>query len=92
MAEPVNLFTSSRELDDLMLAEYPGRILESQHHVVRHGDKKLYFVFDLHEAELLNFLESYRKPCEYEVRGGRTGRLLKDNMASKTDMPEFMLN
>mgnify|MGYP001563458101 CR=1 FL=1 len=54
----VDLFTFNRELESIMLSDYPGKIKESQCSIDETGmdGKKLYRFYDLDKQTLLNFL------------------------------------
>jgi len=78
-----DLFTHSRELDDLILSCYPRKIFESQHEIDETENPKLYCFYDLDYNELRNFLEG--RNYEYELRDSKTGDILKVNYAKRSN-------
>ena len=73
----VDLFTFNRELESIMLSDYPGKIKESQCSIDETGmdGKKLYRFYDLDKQTLLNFLAG--KKYEYEIRNSKAGEIVK---------------
>jgi hypothetical protein len=64
----VNLETPDRELEDLIIREYQGKLFEEQHFVEGLGNAKLFKFFKLRIFYLLGFLEKYGKNYSYIVR------------------------
>ena len=57
----VDLHTTSKKLEDIMLADYPGKIFPDKQHYVTgrydfETDTPLYTFVDLEEKDLLNYL------------------------------------
>ena len=83
----VDLHTTSRKLEDLMLSDYPGRIFPDKQHIVHEDsdsnydiDDKLYSFLDLSREELLEYLTKIDKKIKdgwYYVRNSRTGTCLR---------------
>ncbi len=85
----VDLFTESRELEDIMLCEFPATIFENQHYVDKSDpDTTLYCFFSLPYNILFRFLKPYRDKYEFEIRDG-DGKLIEVNKFIKI---EPMLN
>ena len=71
----VDMFTYDRELESLMLSDYPGRLIpETQHLVDKAEEEHLYCFFNLSKSLVLTFLKSYI--FEYELRDSETGAIL----------------
>jgi hypothetical protein len=70
----VNLFTYSKELQELMLTEYPGVILENQHRVDTSKERHLFSFYNLNPLTLRPFLHGLN--FEYELRNSKTGALV----------------
>ncbi|MBI2129732.1 hypothetical protein HYU07_05845 [Candidatus Woesearchaeota archaeon] len=67
-SEIVDLVTTSRELEDIMINEFPGKITEEQHKVdIRN---QLYHFYSLTKRTLLDFLKPYKGKYEYCVEYG----------------------
>jgi len=74
----VDLFTSSIDLQDIVLSGYPGEIFEEQVNVdnsdVYNGC--LYCFYDLEYKELAEFLKKYKK-YGYEIRDSSSGNFIE---------------
>jgi len=73
--EKVDLFTHSRELEDLILSEYPGTIFENQHYIDDSKKEKTYCFYDLDYAVLRDFLSSLEEKYSFELRD-RKGKVV----------------
>ena len=81
----VDLHTTSKRLEDIMLSDYPGKIFPDKQHFVSgrydfETDTTLYTFIDLHEKELLNYLpkiDGKIKDGWYYVRTSKTGDCLR---------------
>jgi len=60
--------TLDRNLDDLMIREYPGRLFEYQHEAKKVIGRKLFKFKELDEAPLLDFLRRYGSCFRYNLR------------------------
>ena len=70
----VDLFTTSREFDSIILGSYPGTIFEDQYKKDKTNPKQTMFCFyDLNFSELWRFLPEYRGEYEFEIRNSKTG-------------------
>lgn len=70
----VDLFTHEKELEDLILSEYPGKLFENPHHIDDTEEQKLYCFYDLPLSKLKKFLNG--KNYEYELRNSKTGEVV----------------
>ena len=59
MVELVNLDTRDRSLEDYMLAEYPGRILDAQYEKKKTPEGHIFCFYDLDLDTLAPFLASW---------------------------------
>lgn len=78
----VDLFTCSRELEELMLNDFPGIIKGEQHEVKKiDNGNKVYCFYDLNEQELIRFIGTYARDYEFEIRDHSTGEVIftRDN-------------
>jgi hypothetical protein len=57
----ITLKTTERDLEDLMIKEYPGLITGEQHQVMRKQDYKIYLFKDLDFQQAREFLEDYKQ-------------------------------
>ena len=74
----VNLFTPGRDLEDLMLSEYPEKIFGDQIAELNLEDgSKLYVFFKLDYKELVKFLTQY-PDYEFRILEHPTGRFIED--------------
>jgi len=81
----VDLHTTSKQLEDLMLAEYPGLMFPNEQHFVSgrydfETDATLYTFIDLQENELLNYLPKIDENIKdgwYFVRTSKSGDCLR---------------
>jgi len=81
----VDLHTTSKKLEDIMLAEYPGKILPDEQHYVTgrydfETDATLYSFTDLNENELLDYLPKIDKEIKdgwYCVRDSKSGNCVR---------------
>lgn len=89
MEERVDLFTYSKELEDIMLAEYPGKIFENQHEIDETEENKMYCFYNLNRKELIDFLKEHKTKYEYEIMNSETGSIEGVNVIHA---PIFMLN
>lgn len=64
-----DLMTTSRELEDLVLKEYPGRIFEHQIMKIPFGEKKAYIFTGLDQDVLFDFLDKHGQAFRYNVVG-----------------------
>ena len=70
--ESVNLVTTSRDLEDIMIKEFPEKITGKQHKV--DIENQLYHFYSLTKKALLDFLKPYKGKYEYCVECN--GRLI----------------
>lgn len=78
----VDLYTPNKRLEDLMLSEYPGKIIpEEQHYVQNTGAGTLYKFFDLNYDALIAFLKD-KDNLGYIILDSETGKLLAVNAAA----------
>ncbi len=89
MEERVDLFIYSKELEDIILAEYPREIFENQHEIDETEENKMYCFYNLDRKELIDFLKDYKMKYEYEIVNSETGSIVGVNIAHA---PSFMLN
>lgn len=81
----VNLEVTDKELEDIMLKHYPGKIFEEQHHVsVSDFYGKVYHFFNLEKDCLLDFLEGYKHLFEYKICDSKTGKAIMTNKVNKS--------
>lgn len=83
----VDLHTTSKKLEDIMLADYPGKIFPDKQHFVSgrydfQTDTTLYTFIDLNKKELLNYLDLQKIDKEvddgwYVVRTSKSGDFLR---------------
>lgn len=77
----VDLFTTSPNLEDLMVRSYPGELFEDQFSKSEDPDGKVYGFIGLHEPLLVSFLkhlETTNKITnseQYEIRDHSTGEI-----------------
>lgn len=64
-SEPVNLITTSRDLEDIMIVKFPGKITGKQHKA--DIENHLYHFYSLSKKMLLDFLKPYKGKYEYCV-------------------------
>ena len=84
-----DLFTPSRDLEDIMLREYPGRIYEWQYYQGTSQGEKIYCFFELEKNELLGFVSQYKGVYDYEIRDEK-GSLVGTSV--DLGLPSFVLN
>ena len=76
----VDFSTTEKNLEDLMLAEYPGKIFEDQIKKVGEGKKKTYYFLSLDYEELSKFLTTLsNKDYKFKILEHKTKRLIESN-------------
>jgi len=65
--------TLDKELDDLIITEYSGRLFEYQHERKKIIGRKLFKFKELDEAPILNLLSKYGPNFRYNLRCKRAG-------------------
>lgn len=91
MKKLVDLFTYERELESLILENYPY-ILKPEQHKIEDSEgreNKLYCFYDLDEKEIKNYLKNYKPHYEFELRNSKTGEIIEVN---KIDYLEDFIN
>ena len=79
----VDLFTTSRELQDLVIREYTEAIFEKQIGLDNSDpDKKVYWLYELNHEQILRFLKKQPQEYPYELRNSRTGEFVEVNNTS----------
>jgi N-acetylneuraminic acid mutarotase len=63
----VTIETESRDLEDIMLKEYPGKIFERNHVVSTISGKKVYSFLGLDKKEFENFISGYPDIYSYTI-------------------------
>lgn len=74
----VNLSTTDKILEDLILTEYPGKIFEDQVSKTDNGERKPYCFSGLEYEELTKFLINYLG-YKFEIIEPATGRIIEDD-------------
>ncbi len=74
----VDLLTSEKILEDLILAEYPGKIFKDQVSKTEKDNKKIYCFSKLEYEELTKFLINY-SVYEFKIIEPSTGKFIGDN-------------
>jgi len=62
------LSTLDKELDDLIIREYPGKLFEYQHEAKKVIGRKLFKFKELDEAPLIELLDRYGQSFRYNLR------------------------
>ena len=76
----VDLITSERDLEGLMLSEYPGKIFRNQIAELGEGKNKTYSFIGLDYNELTAFLMNFfDDEYEFKIFEHKTKRLIEDN-------------
>lgn len=74
----VDLLTLEKDLEDLMLSEYPGILKEEQIVKSKKGERKVYSFFGLEYEELTSFLAEC-KGYNFWIFEHTTKRFIEDN-------------
>ena len=83
-SELVDLATTDKCLEDVMIREYTGRITGKQYIVDKSDlDTKVYRFFNLEKEVLLDFLEKYGLIYEYKVLKSSDGKPIVTNKVYK---------
>ena len=88
----VDLFTTSRNLQDLIISEYPEKIGEEQISIDSSLDKRVYCFLDLNYQVIKGLLEKVAKNHAYELRDSETGDIVKTNNQKEAKGTNFRLN
>lgn len=73
----VDMFTWSEDLQDIILTEYPYKLMEDQISVDKDAEGTVYQFFDLKKDEILPFLKELPPLHEYELRDSKTGKVVE---------------
>ena len=83
LRHPVDLATLDKDLEDIMINDYPGKMFGNQHYIDTPTDDKIYRFFNLEKNTLLEFLGNYKHSFRYEVLDSETGELIEVNKPKK---------
>ena len=76
----VDFSTTEKNLEDLMLSEYPGKIFKEQIKKIGEGENKTYRFFGLDYRKLSYFLMIFfDETYEFKIFEHKTGKLIEDN-------------
>lgn len=78
MEMTVDLLTSDKILEELILTEYPGKIFADHVSKTDKGKRKIYCFSKLEYEELMKFLINYSF-YEFKIVKHSTGRFIEDN-------------
>jgi hypothetical protein len=74
MEKIVDLFTHDRDLEDLMLSEFPGKIFPEQYEKDTTENPHLFCFYGLDYMSVSDFLKN--KNFEYELKDSSSGKLV----------------
>jgi hypothetical protein len=65
--DQMDIETEDRNMDELMLQEYPGRIFEKNRKVRLKGTKRIYCYFGLQRDKFEEFVSKYKGRFSYKI-------------------------
>lgn len=84
MGKGIVLYTTSKDLEDIMLTDYPGIIKGDQIRKREIGETKVYAFNDLKLDELNNFLKPYNDIFSYKIFDSDNAKTIENNDLSPT--------
>lgn len=77
MEKLVDLITTDKELEEIMLVEYPGKITEEKYcKINKEAGKKEYCFLNLNYSQLSRFLIQYFGICNFRIQD-KKGKIIK---------------